>query len=84
MTRGIPLAAICSCRTPIRPTGVAIYHRPFACLRCRRVMRLPDMVTIADLTWLRKNRIGLGPLEADLPVLPPPPEPPGDRRESAR
>ncbi len=68
-----PLAGICTCPEPCRASNPDT-SRPFACLRCRRVMRIGDLLTVADTVWLRGNRIALGPLEAEIPNLPPPPE----------
>lgn len=64
-----PLAGVCACPLPMPPQRPDT-RRPFACLRCRRVMRLGDMLTLADVGWLKDNRMSLGPF----PVLPPPPE----------
>ena len=55
-----PPADICACRTPQRTDT----RHPFRCMRCRRVMRLTDLMTVADVSWLLENHIELGPLEA--------------------
>ena len=57
-----PLAGICACKTPMHCTSPDT-RRPFACLMCRQVMRLPDLLTLADIAWLRGKRIELGPIE---------------------